>query len=307
MARADPPSGNSASAEPRPHSGTVESPGPAAGVKAGTFWPYTWLTVDLLIVTSLLALMTFNVAWQSISVTAQKAGESVGRSLILLILLLYGAKAAWKSLVGREPESNSHFKHKHREFQVVAGGSITVILIAALSYGVTVGRRIEKNKRVEVLLGQVGQLASKNADFRLRLGAIRSAETPTMRDFYRQCLALEGLMDEFEPHRQKNQLFSNSVLREVADEPKLVPTVQLLVQISEKDSRIIAAFRVEVAKAKELIRLPPSRQVAYYETEIAPIEAEIQKLANEQMGLLRDARERGITLPADISELLNKK
>jgi len=275
---------------------------PPSGVRG----PYLWLVVDLVIVAVLLALTAFNVAWQSIAGTAQKIGQSVGAPLIPILALLYGAKAGWQSLLRREPESNPAFKGKHRRFQCIAGTIIGVVIVFAVGLGVKAGNRIERNNRIEALLAQANQIGSVNTEFRERLEAIRSKTTPTTRDFYLQCLAVEGLLDQYEPNRQKALALFNSLVREVGDDPNVGPTIRIFGEISDKDSQVLTSMRTEVARAKQLIALPASQQMAFYEREISPIEVQIKKLADEEMALSRQAQERGLKLPSDVSDMLRK-
>ncbi len=281
-------------------------PSPAALVQKGARGPYIWLTLDLLLLTFFLALMLFNLAWQSASGSPDKAGESVGGVLIPVILLLYGARRAWKSLLAREPEASSVFKQKHGRFQVIAGTCMVVILTSAFSYGVFIGQRIEKNTRFRTLSGKLTEQAPKAAEFRQRLFAIRSAETATMEDYYTQCLALEALLDEAEPHRMETLVLLDSVYALIADYEELAPTFELIKRLNELDSQVEDELRREIAAAKELWSLPYGRQEAFYEREIVPIQSQIERLAAEEMTLLNEAQQRGITLPSDISELLNK-
>ena len=66
-------------------------------------------------------------------------------------------------------------------------------MVSAIAFGVSVWHRIEKNKRIEASVAQANQLGAANAEFRQRLGVIRSTKTPSMKDFYFQCLAMERL------------------------------------------------------------------------------------------------------------------
>ena len=285
---------------------STRSPSAAVLVQKGARGPYIWLTLDLLLLTFFLALMLFNLAWQSTSSSPNKAGESIGGALIPVIILLYGARRAWKSLLKQEPETDSGFKQKHWRFQVIAGTCIVVIMTSAFSYGVFIGPRIEKNTRFKALLGKLTEQAPKNTEFRQRLSAIRSAETPTIKDYYAQCLALETLLDEAEPYRKEALVSMDSAYALMADNEELVPTAEFLKRIKELESQVVDELRREIAAAKKLWGLPYGRQEAFYDREIVPIQSQIERLAAEEATLLREAQEQGITLPSDISEFLNE-
>ena len=83
-------------------------------VQKGVRSSYIWFTVDLVILTLLLCLLAFNVAWQSVTAETEKAGESVGRLLVPLILMGYWGKRAWASILQREPETNPFFRRHYQ-------------------------------------------------------------------------------------------------------------------------------------------------------------------------------------------------
>jgi len=295
---------------PSLRSSEVESsglPSPAALARKGVRGPYIWLTIYLVGVTSFLAAALFNIGLQSMAGEAERADGTIGRTLFGLIFVLYIARRTWKSLLKQEPETHPGFKQKHRRFQVIAGTCIVVILTSAFSFGMFfVGPRIEKNTRLKALVGKLTEQAPKGVQFRQDLLAIRSAETPTMEDYYAQCLALETLLDEAEPHQKESLALLNSVFALIADNEELAPTVELIRRIIELDSQGVDELRREIAAAKELWSLPYGRQEAFYEREIVPIQSEIERLAAEEATLAREAQKQGITLPSDISEFLNE-
>jgi hypothetical protein len=268
---------------------------------------YVWLSIDLFLLVGLLALGICNLTWKSMAGQHEDAGKSVGQLLIPVIFLGFGAKRAWASLLVKEPESNSSFKKKHGRFLQVATVFSLLILATGWGLGLSIGQRVEKRQRLERLLSDMGRVAPKNAEFRQRLTALRSAATPTMEDYYKQCLGLEALLDEFEPQRERNMELFKSFTQELAEYPKLRPSIELLGRINQKDAEIILALRREVAQAKELWSLPYYRQSAFYEREILPIQAEIERLATEELAMLREAQQRGVALPSDLADLVKQE
>jgi len=75
-------------------------------------------------------------------------------------------------------------------------------------------------------------------------------------------------------------------------------------RVNAKDSEVVKLFRLEVAKSKELIGLPASRQSGFYRNEIVPLEREAAKVAEEEMAMMREAEQKGIKWPSDVKELL---
>ncbi len=234
--------------------------------------------------------------------TQQDRAQAIGRMIIPVAFCLYGANRAWKSLLGKEPESNPLFRIKHRRFQLASAICMGVVLTSSLSYGVARGSRIQQTNKVTEIIKQLAELTPKANSFRQRLGDIRSKETPTMQDYYDQCLAVESLLNEFEPVRVRGSAILKAAREAFRDEERFTKIFELRDKIDQSDSAVFAALRNEISK--ELIRLPPERQPDFYEREIIPIQKQIDELAAAQISLLRDARDRGIKLPPELSDLV---
>ncbi|HEV2382674.1 MAG TPA: hypothetical protein VG206_23140 [Terriglobia bacterium] len=232
----------------------------------------------------------------------------------LIILLLVSVFLAVRAAKHTENKDVILKEKQHRRSRLIRAGLITLATILALGYGVwlaqqlvMVGHRTVREQSIDALIAQSRELAAKNGDFRLRLRAIRSRKTPTMRDFYVQCVALESLLDEYEPYRQKNLAFLESASTEVGDDPELRPALELMRLINTKDSELMTAWRMEIAAAKQLIGFSPDKQKGYYEREIIPLEIRIKTLADEEADLLQRAQQRGAKLPSDLSDLLKAR
>jgi hypothetical protein len=207
---------------------TEQAPSPIGGqrtqpsktvVDTGHTGTWVWLSVSTVGFVALLGLSTFNMTWQSIVGEDEKAGESLGRMLIPLILLGFSARHTWKSLLAKEPENEQVYKRRHRRFNVIAGTCSIVFLFAAIGFGLVAGNRIEKNKRLDATISQIAKLGPKNAELREQIKAILSEDTPTFQDYYLRCMKLESVLNEYDLQRQRlNPLMNAEVV------PRLVET-----------------------------------------------------------------------------------
>ena len=75
-------------------------------------------------------------------------------------------------------------------------------------------------------------------------------------------------------------------------------------RINDKDAEIVEIFRLEIARTKDLIKLPASEQANFYRQEIVPLEQKATSAADEEIGMMQDAEKAGIKLPTDLQELL---
>jgi hypothetical protein len=238
-------------------------------------------------------------------------GKSASPSVLLIIVLGFSADRLWKSILRVEPNSDPQFKKKHRKFTLVASGFAGAVLGVSFLGGVLVGgsraKEYARDQEMRSLLRKFDAQKIKNADFRKRMGEIRSVRPSTYEEYYRQCLTLESLLNQSQPDFQHTVVLVSS-LSELINRypelrtPKAIATVQFLKDMDDKDTQVLAAVREEISKVKVLAKLPNSQRSAYYNREIQPVLANEQRLAQEEKALVIKAQQGGIEVPADLSE-----
>jgi uncharacterized integral membrane protein len=275
-----------------------------AAVRPSHGGSWAWMIVSILIFLVLLGLAIFNMTWQSMAGEAERAGESLGKMLIPLIVLGFAARRTWNSLLSKEPEDNPAYKSRHRRFNAIVGTCSIALLLAALGFGVIAGNRIAKNKRLDATFSEIKKLSPKGAELRAQIKTIMSEETPTFQDYYLRSLKLEGVLDEYYTQQQRLRPLMDATLAEMADQPKEAESIRTVQRINDKDAEVVKLFRLEIAKSKELMTLPASRQTNFYRQEIVPLEQKAARIANEEIGMMREAQQAGIKWPSDVKELL---
>lgn len=277
-----------------------------AAVRASHRGSWAWMIASTLIFLVLLGAAMFNVAWESTAGEAERAGESLGQMLIPLVVLGFAARRIWNSLLSKEPEDNPVYKSRHRRFYAIAETCGIGLLLAALGFGVVSGNRIAQDKRLDATLSELRKLRPKSAELRAQLTTIMSEKTPTFQDYYLRSLKLESALDEYDSQQQRLRPLMNAML-EMTDQPKEAESIRALQRINDKTAEVVKLFRLEIAKSKELMTLPASRQTSFYRQEIVPLEQEAARLRNEEIGMIRDAEQAGMELPSDTKELLKPK
>ncbi len=265
---------------------------------------WAWVLVSTVSFSALLSLTIFNLTWQSVVGEDEKAGEAVGRMLIPLIALGFGVRRTWKSLLAREPEGNPVYQLRHRRFNVVGGIWAIVLFVLAVGFGIFAGDRIQKNRRLDATLSEIGKLGPKGAELRGQIKAILSQDTPTFEDYYVRCLNLEKVLDEYDLQQQHLRPLLNAIMAEAGDQPKIAEIARTVQRINDKDAEVVRVFRLEIAKGKEVNKLPPSQQTSFYRNEIIPLEREATKVAGEEIAMMREAEQKGMKWPSDVKELL---
>jgi hypothetical protein len=59
-----------------------------------------------------------------------------------------------------------------------------------------------------------------------------------------------------------------------------------------------------IEKAKELESLPPSRQTAFFLSEIKPLQDEATRIADQELAMMKDAERKGVQWPSDIKAFM---
>ena len=294
-----------------------ETPDPTPLVEKPARSAYIWLSIDVLLFTLLLAVAIFNFTWMAWTSRLEEAEKSVSSLVAVVIGLGIGGSRVWNSILKRERETDPIFRQKHKKFTQVATFCVAILLAASLALGIKVGIvRIEadaRQKQFDSLLNTMKTTGPKNAAFRKNLAEIRSVQASTFTEYYIQSLKLELLLNDYEPQLRENIAFQKSFSEFITndsrlrDRPKLNSTVDFLRQIDETDVQAMAAWRAEIAKAKELNTLPNSQKANFYNREIKPILAREDGIGKAEKAIMIDARQKGVQLPSDMSDSLQNK
>jgi len=179
---------------------------------------------------------------------------------------------------------------------------LVAIALGCISFGW--GNHIAwKKARWESLLARASELGNRNTQRRSQLAAIRQVEAATFVEYVQQCRELEPLLDDVERTlHEAHEIYD--AMDELGLEPSVRETMTLMRKVANVEAEILALLRQEVFHANKLSALPPREQDAYYTAIIEPIRREQERLANEELSMLREAERRGIKLPSDVSEQL---
>ena len=262
------------------------------------------MAIGTLIFTSLLGIGLFNFTWQLMVGDSEKAGESIGRMFIPVLLIGFSLVRARNSILKQEPKTNPTIRRRLRMFDVIGGFLTITILVSALALGVTAGARIEKNRKLNRTIDEMAKLGPKNAELRAEIKNILSKDTPTFEDYYLRSLKLEKVLDEYDLQQRRVAPLLNDLLANSADSPKVAEIAATVQRVNNKDAEVVELFRLEIAKGKELNKLPSSRQAVFYRQEIIPIEQQASKIADQEIEMLRDAEKKGLKWPSDVKEWL---
>ena len=290
--------------QPEPKLPTRPAKSNRSAAAPGHLGSWVWMAIGTLIFTSLLGIGLFNFTWQLMVGDSEKAGESIGRMFIPVLLIGFSLVRARNSILKQEPKTNPTIRRRLRMFDVIGGFLTITILVSALALGVTAGARIEKNRKLNRTIDEMAKLGPKNAELRAEIKNILSKDTPTFEDYYLRSLKLEKVLDEYDLQQRRVAPLLNDLLANSADSPKVAEIAATVQRVNNKDAEVVELFRLEIAKGKELNKLPSSRQAVFYRQEIIPIEQQASKIADQEIEMLRDAEKKGLKWPSDVKEWL---
>lgn len=277
--------------------GTLKPESTPSGNKTA---PYLNLVFSLACFTALAASATFLLA----SATAQadpNAFNEKSISFIGLIATAFWARQAWSAVIRVEPESDSIFLRKHRSFGLTAGMVIAVLLVSAGGAGTYSGIRAAHKSRLNGLLDQISELGTRTAPAKQKFVQIAIRNVTNLSEYEQRCVDLEEAINEYEPALQQMGMVMGKVEQELqGDDPAALEIVTTMRGIVQKDLQSVRTYKTEIKYAKQLPALRASSRNGFYDTNIQPVLDEEQRIAKDEVEILKTAKARGVRLPQNI-------
>jgi hypothetical protein len=263
--------------------------------------PYGMLKISLI-------LTTIAVAWGVLVIaSATQLGtdwlRKVGGFLLLAAIGAgYWAKRTWSEIILIELEPT--FRQKHRSFALKAGIAICAVLLLAAEEGIRVGTHSRHVRNILALTRELEALTAKSAPTKQQFIQIARQATPTMPEYIQRCNNLEAVLNDYESNLRDGDRVLGQVLEELqqlkADKgyAAMIPMITVVQNVAHKDLESAGAFRKEVDYAKQLASLAtPDDQTRFYKANILPAKKDENRIAIEELGMLKDAKARGVNLP----------
>lgn len=257
---------------------------------------YGWFIFSLICFTVSSAAAIFLMA-SAVAVGSPDAFPKGGPPLIGLIFTAIWAKQSWSKIVVDEPETNDRVRRKHKLFLVKAAAVVSLALIAAGYTGVYLGHR---RAEVESITVQMASLGAKTAPVKQRFIQLARQDTPTIPDYLRRCTDLESALNEYEPALRQMLSLLAQMQTYLKDDPTSSEAFETMRSIVQKDLESASSFRNEISNAKILATLPDGEQLNFYDQKIKPAQAEELRIANDEIEIMRNAKARGVKLPAQM-------
>ena len=202
---------------------------------------------------------------------------------------------------------NSRAERDAKALRVLLSTLAVLLCVVALASGVYISRRAERGRVVISVEKELQELHVASKQNWERLTEIIQRETPTWDDYVQQKLEVEELLDEADPQLARIEQLHARLREAFGADFDSLPTVDISLRFSALEKELRQLLRDEIAHAKKLAKLPESQKEDYYDTYIFPIQQEQERLANDQMELLRRLKGQGVDLPSHLDEFLKEE
>ncbi len=201
-----------------------------------------------------------------------------------------------------EPSKAEPIHRKPLTFILWGGALICVVLV--IGY---LGIRAKHYGRIKTLTKQSAIFGKKGAAAKQHYIQAVQRETPTMPEYIQRCADLEVALNEYEPLLHDGDVLFSQILDELqyvksdAEYAKLISPFTVFQAVLRKDMESARAFRREVDYAKQLsVLATPDDRTRFYKANIVPAKDDEERIANEEIAILKDAKARGVNLPESL-------
>lgn len=225
-------------------------------------------------------------------------GSAVG----LLFTAIWAAKE-WKKI--KVAESSHAFRRAHRLVELRCSVGVAIVLVGAGFYSNSAAKKLDRTRRLDALLAQMDAAQNRNAAAKQQFIEAVGGDTSTINAYISRCEHIELALGEYEPTlREADGQFAQ--FADLAPNVKLRTQAQFFRKVVGIDLQSVQVFRREIALAKWLPNMPTGKQRLFYQSSIVPIQMEEDRLAEEEIQTIKDAKASGIPLPANLLKLADR-
>ena len=259
---------------------TVPAPGQATPLTAAdatmtSGGQYISLSVGATTLTAALSIL----AWNASSDWAYAPGKPTDTKFwwgpaVFIMLIAWWPYRSWKNILGREPNSDPKYLRRHRRTAVITGMLFTVMMAAAVTYGIQNGHDRVMAERIEAANQHVAAAGKK-------VGAIKQRDLQTTDDYIKAYAEIGTLLPDFAS--ALSELSDAYLQARQADEGRGPINIQRfyrshysglwsdreeMVNLLRQDD---ALTQRQVIAAQKMGTLPRSEQVRFWQEEFRPL------------------------------------
>ena len=180
------------------------------------------------------------------------------------------------------------------------------VVVAAVLIFVLFKIRHEQTAKLESLLAEVRNVESRGAPKKQQFMKLVRENPQTLPEYLQHCAELEPVINDYSASEQQVDDVLAQVQQQIGElRPQgrygaMLPMLAVVRAIAAKDLEGAKIYKQEIDYAKRLPSMPEELRVQFYDINIAPLLEREHQLALDEMAILKDARARGIAMPANM-------
>jgi hypothetical protein len=264
--------------------------------------PYIALTAKL-VTGSVLVLGAFGLFTASIKSRDPDEASVAGWLMAPLVWVLIWAYRTWKSVPTIDREA-ADLKRPRVVTAIAFAFLLASFAFTASAIAIRWELRQAQSKRIRAILAEGKFLGPANVQFRSRMSEILQREPKGYPEFQAQCADLEATLNDADPTLGKARNLLDRLDEEYTDYPDALSFVALFKQLSDQDAKVFSYLREEITCSKTLGQMNNSQQARFLELCVAPARAKMSPVLEQEQRLLKEAQQKGATIPPDLAEAL---
>jgi hypothetical protein len=183
---------------------------------------------------------------------------------------------------------------------------LSSVVIAAIVVYVLFKIRINQTAKLESLLAETGDVAARGAPQKQRFMKLAQENPQTLPEYLQRCAELEPVINDYSASEKRMDDLLAQVQQQIGElRPQgsygaMLPMLGVMRAILAKDLEGAKIYKQEVDYAKQLPSMSEKQRIQFYNTNIEPVLEREHHVALDEIAILKDAKTRGIAMPANM-------
>lgn len=184
---------------------------------------------------------------------------------------------------------------------LISGIVITVVLVCVL-----IKIRIDQTARVESLIAEIHDVAAEGAPQKQQFMKLTRENPQSLPEYLQRCSELEPVIVKYSASEQQLDGLLAQMQQRVAElRPQgsygaMLPMLGVMRSIVAKDLEGAKVYKREVDYAKQLPGMPEKQRIQFFHINIEPVLEREHQIALDEVAIMKDAKARGIVMPANM-------
>ena len=166
--------------------------------------------------------------------------------------------------------------------------------------------RMDQTAKLESLFAEIHDVGVRGAPLKQQFMKLVREDPQTFPEYLQRCAELEPVINDYAASEQQmNDLLAQvqqqiGELRPQGKYGAMLPMLGVMRAIFAKDLDGAKIYRQEVDYAKQLSGMSEKQKIQFYKANIEPVLEQEHRVAQDEIAILKDAKTRGIAMPANM-------